>query len=371
MAHATSHPATDAAIDDANDAEIVAVEQTSGKTVVAVVTASSRVGKATVRHLLVSHGNKVHIRAVFRGKSKTKEDFIHDLLQSEGTENGATLAAESLISNLANVEVVCGFDVADPTTHAAAFSGVDRALVIAPQLENRQEIVNSILTAGKSHGVRRVVIIGGVFQEEEKFIFHRQWQSTRRHADETLGLSWTQLECGDFMENVLRNKETICNEDKVYGAGGNPGACSLPIALDDIGKAAAVILACDDDVAHNRQAYRIVGPDLLSQHDMARIIGEKIGKEVTFVDLGLDVAIERATTVGGSARWQAEGFHDWMRLYYTTGRFKEVMSDLPLLGIRPVSFGEWMDRHVGEFLAKSDCLGTSSQQTKADVLADI
>lgn len=32
---------------------------------------------------------------------------------------------------------------------------------------------------------------------------HQHWQATKRHA-QALGLKWTQLQCVDFMENVLQ-----------------------------------------------------------------------------------------------------------------------------------------------------------------------
>jgi hypothetical protein len=42
-----------------------------------------------------------------------------------------------------------------------------------------------------------------VFQEDEVVLMHKHWQATKRHA-QSLGLKWTQLQCVDFMENVLQ-----------------------------------------------------------------------------------------------------------------------------------------------------------------------
>lgn len=235
---------------------------------IAVVVASSRVGKATIDALVhATSSDPLHkgtaIRAVLRDPSKADPQWA-----------------------LQGVEVVSGLNTEDTASLAAAFDGVDKAFIVAPQVENRADVVNALLTAAKAHGVRHVALIGGVFQEEERFLFHQQWMSSRRKAEE-LELIWTQLECSDFMENLLGSCGSIQQERRIYGV--FPDGISSPVALNDIGRAAAAVLLGDSS-QHSNKAYRIVGLQALSPREVASVIGDVTGTTVEFEDVGLEAS---------------------------------------------------------------------------------
>eukprot|EP00897_Mesotaenium_endlicherianum_P007499 jgi/Mesen1/6778/ME000348S06044 len=292
---------------------------------VCVVVGSSRVGQATIEALINKFSTPLKIRAVVRSLEK----------------------ASLLTARFGgSVEVVSGVDAFDKGSHERAFSGVEKALIVAPQLENREDAVNNLLDSAKEHGVRHVVLIGGVFQEEEKFLFHRQWMSSRRRAL-TLGLKWTQLECSDFMENLYRSQKSVQEEGKIHGAGAE--GVSAPVALVDIGEAAAVILSEPGDI-HYDKGYRIVGGDIFTPSLIAEIFTRTLGKQVVFVDTGIDSAREAAIKSGAFPRWQSEGFYDWMQLYFVSGRLKDVVSDLPGLGITPTRLQDWLEDRKHDFM---------------------
>lgn len=235
---------------------------------IAVVVASSRVGKATVEALVDTISSDpsykdTSIRAVLRDPSKADPQWP-----------------------LQGVETVSGLSTDDSSSLTAAFKGVDKALIVAPQVENRADIVNALLTSAKAHGVRHVALIGGVFQEEERFLFHRHWMSSRRKADE-LGLTWTQLECSDFLENLLGSCGSIREDGVLYGVFGD--GVSSPVALRDIGKAAAAVLLGDSS-QHANKAYRIVGLQALTPRDVASVISDVTGTRVEFKDVGLEAS---------------------------------------------------------------------------------
>eukprot|EP00850_Spirogloea_muscicola_P010587 SM000063S19977 [mRNA] locus=s63:47139:48782:+ [translate_table: standard] len=308
---------------------------------VAVVTANSRVGAATVA-ALARLPAPPPVRACVRSPDKA----------------AAVPTADC-------VELVVGVDAFDPASHERAFRGVSRALIVAPQLPNREEAVNLLLDGARFHGVQHVVLIGGVFQEEERFSFHRQWMSSRRHA-QALGLTWTQLECSDFMENSLRHTTSIrevqfvdgiswsgmtyyggrLQVDMIYGAGAE--GLSAPVALADIGAAAASVLASTGR-EHDNRAYHVVGPEILNPPGIAEIFSRALGRTIVFVDVGMDTAYKMAMEAGLGARWQVSGFFDWLKLYFIPGRLKSIQSDLPRLGIKPLSFQEWVSQRLADF----------------------
>eukprot|EP00850_Spirogloea_muscicola_P021907 SM000267S09858 [mRNA] locus=s267:152491:154145:- [translate_table: standard] len=323
---------------------------------VAVVTASSRVGAATIAALARLPSPPL-VRACVRSSDKVTAVPTADC-----------------------VELVVDVDAFDPASHERAFRGVSRALIVAPQLPNRSasqqspsagsgccsavtlrpgarihqsdEAVNRLLDGARFHEVQHVVLIGGVFQvyrgglqEEERFLFHRQWMSSRRHA-QSLGLTWTQLECSDFMENSLRHTTSIREADMIYGAGAE--GLSAPVALADIGAAAALILASTSR-EHDNRAYHAVGPDILNPPGIAQTFSRALGRTIVFVDVGIDTAYKMAMEAGLGARWQVSGFFDWLKLYFIPGRLKSIQSDLPRLGIKPLSFQEWVSQRLTDF----------------------
>lgn len=71
----------------------------------------------------------------------------------------------------------------------------------------------------------------------------------------------------------------------MYGTGRS--GRSPAIAVQDIGAAAASILACEDD-RHFGRSYRIVGLDAIGPDDMAAAFTNVLGRQVQFVDYGLE-----------------------------------------------------------------------------------
>lgn len=52
-----------------------------------------------------------------------------------------------------------------------------------------------------------------------------------------------------------------------------------------------------------------------------------------------------------------DGFANWQKLYFATGRLRDVKSDLPTLGVQPVLLEDWLKGRVHLFMpAKELCL---------------
>ena len=94
------------------------------------------------------------------------------------------------------------------------------------------------------------------------------------------GLDWTVLRCADFGANTLAWAPQIRQAGVVRGAYGN--AASSSIHERDIAAVAASALASAD---HAGQSHVLTGPQSLTQRDKVRLIGEAIGRELSFQEI--------------------------------------------------------------------------------------
>ena len=59
--------------------------------------------------------------------------------------------------------------------------------------------------------------------------------------------------------------------------------------------------------------------------------------------------LQIAMAAGVMPAWQAQGFYDWIDMYLMTGRLREVVSDLPSMGIEPLLLGQWIEQRIDDF----------------------
>ena len=94
------------------------------------------------------------------------------------------------------------------------------------------------------------------------------------------GLDWTLLRCADFDANALAWVPQIRKGGVVRGAYGD--AATSSIHERDIAAVAASALASP---AHAGHAYVLTGPQSLTQRDKVRLIGEAVGRELSFQEI--------------------------------------------------------------------------------------
>ena len=120
------------------------------------------------------------------------------------------------------------------------------------------------------------------------------------------GLRRTILRCADFASNGLEWASQIRPADGVRGAYGD--AATSTIDERDI---AAVAVRALLNPAHAGNSYLLTGPQSLTQHDKVRLIGQAIGRDLSFVELPPSrsarrcspVAIPTKSPTGCSAPW--------------------------------------------------------------------
>jgi uncharacterized protein YbjT (DUF2867 family) len=261
---------------------------------------------------------------------------VNQLLQTD-------VQVRALTNNPAKAALPPGVEVAEGylgtlATIPAALDGVDR-LYLAPVPKTAQAVVDLALQAG----VRRIVALSSSGADDEAQGDPSGWwfYAIEQAVESAPGVEWTHLRPGEFMLNALAWADSIRDRGMVRAAYG--AAAYAPMDLDDIAAVAAKTLLED---GHHGKKYAMTGPESLSKVEKVRIIGEVLGREVRFEEIGRAEAraqmIERG--YGEAADWLLDGDAQMI------GSPQPVLSTVPdLLGRPAVTFRAWVTAHADAF----------------------
>ena len=207
--------------------------------------------------------------------------------------------------------------------HLTNFGGDDYA-----PLQTGQEIV----AMAEKAGVKRVtVLLGGEFGELE-------------HAVQSSSLAWTFLQPVEFMSGAFDWVESIRAEGVV-----RQGFGSRRTAIVHEADIAAVAAAALTEDGHAGKTYTITGPEVLTPPEMARILGEAIGRDIPFIEL---------TEAEAREQWRAQGFpEEFIEFFvWAHGNTPEigytVVPTVEQVTGRPArTFAQWAAEHAAAFRA--------------------
>ncbi|MFF4775672.1 NAD(P)H-binding protein [Microtetraspora fusca] len=194
---------------------------------------------------------------------------------------GAAVRATSRRPRIADLPT--GVDVITPDLDApGALDGVDAAFLMWPF--HSAEPARPLVDALKRH-VRRVVFMtgGGVrlgLAPELQPTPVARWHATVEHLIEQSGMEWTVLSPSTFMANAVWWSEQIKAGDTVRGAYGH--LATVPIHEGDI--AAVAVHALTEEGQAGRR-HTLTGPEVLTQAEQVRVIGEAIGRPLRWQEL--------------------------------------------------------------------------------------
>ncbi|MFC6023776.1 NmrA family NAD(P)-binding protein [Plantactinospora solaniradicis] len=226
----------------------------------------------------------------------------------------------------AEVELVAGTHTA-PGTLDAAFDGVHRlhVTVTAGLAEAGPELVRRAVEAG----VRRITVVwGGSVGPAEQAV-----------ADS--GVQWTRLEPQEFMSNTLSWIDSVRSEGVVR----EPyDFASALVHEADIGAVAAMALLED---GHAGRAYNLTGPESLTPRQRIAVLSRAIGRDVTFVPITHEQAVDRLTATGVSPA-DAEYVVGWYAA--PSEESTSVVDTVEQVTGRPArTFEQWVAEHAERF----------------------
>lgn len=234
------------------------------------------------------------------------------------------------------VDIREGF-VGRPETVRPALEGVE-LLYLAPYARTVQHVVG----LARDAGVRHIVDLSSTEAVREAAGDPGGWYYYAvERAVEDIGIDWTHLRPGEFMTNALIWADEIRSTGAMRSGYGR--AATAMIDLDDIAAVAARILMAPD--LHRGRTYQLSGPEAVSRADIARLVGEAIGKPVHFEELSQEEALaELSKTMGEYAQWYLDG------LAYLAEHPEQPVNTVEAITGRPATpFGTWAKQHVSEF----------------------
>lgn len=166
------------------------------------------------------------------------------------------------------------FDLGDGSTHAAAFQGVDRAYVLVPTgFMDVAEVLRPILDRAAGEGVK-VVLQSVLGVDADESIPYRQAELQLERS----GTRWVTLRPNWFMDNFHTFwREGIVGHHAIAVPAGE-GRTSF-IDARDIAASAVAALTSD---RFDGRAFNLTGPEALTYHEAAAMIGTATGRTVTY-----------------------------------------------------------------------------------------
>lgn len=288
---------------------------------VIVVGASGYVGKATLAALTARHSNQVQVFAGVRNPEKF-----------DAMEKVTTVAA----------------DMGDKAALTQTLKGFDSVYLVVPGHENRTQLAINGLQAAKQAGVNFVLVLS-VATAGTDSIFGQQFAPIEVTA-KTIGINYAIVRLPLFIDNNWAHVGSIKGHDApTFYDPRDPTKRHTPVAVSDVGKASADILA--NPAKHHGKTYTLVAP-AFSLNDVAAAFSKALGKKVTHTQVGYKDAKDAFMGMG-FPEWQVDGI---MEVYHYIDNdspltnVKHVGDIEAITGEKPLSMEAWVAQNAAGFM---------------------
>jgi uncharacterized protein YbjT (DUF2867 family) len=168
-------------------------------------------------------------------------------------------------------------DFENPQTYPAAFAGVDRLFLLRPpQMADVAKSIKPVLDYATAHGVRHIAFLSLIGAEKNKFVPHAKIEELLLGGP----AAYTLLRAGFFMQNLsTTHREDIVAHDDVFVPAGKGKT-----AFVDTRDLAAVAALALTTAGHENKAYPLTGSEALDYAEVAAILGEVLGRPITYSD---------------------------------------------------------------------------------------
>jgi uncharacterized protein YbjT (DUF2867 family) len=181
----------------------------------------------------------------------------------------------------ADIKAVAG-DLADVDSFRAALEGVSTLFLLVPNVADELTQAMQALTVAKEAGVKGIVYLSVYKGDTYADVPHFAGKNTVERMIAALDLPATVLRPAYFIQNDLHQKDPLLNAG-IYGMPIGDKGISM-VDIRDIGEAAARELLRRERAATPmpREVYALVGPDVLSGDDVAKIWSETLGRQIRY-----------------------------------------------------------------------------------------
>jgi uncharacterized protein YbjT (DUF2867 family) len=235
------------------------------------------------------------------------------------------------------VSVVQG-DPQRPPSVGAAAEGADAAFLLWPGFSpaGAAEVVTELAR----HVTHVVYLSAARLQRDDDGAMAGVWADVERLIERS-GMTWTFIRAGGFAANTLEWADRIRSGDEV--AIPFPQAARSLVHERDIADVA--VRALLHHAGENR-AFAVTGPEVLTQIEQVRAIGEAIGRPLRVREQALDVARREYAAVLGDEHVDAAIAH-WATLADAPERATDDVARVT--GHPARTFAQWARDHADNF----------------------
>lgn len=221
---------------------------------IAVTGATGHLGRHTISSLMDRGVAAADIVAIVRNEDKA-----------------ADLAAQGVTVALAPFE--------DEAALTSAFQGVDRLVMIsAPEIGRRVHQHANIINAAKAAGISLIAYTSVLHAGTSTISLAAEHRETEALLAAS-GIDTVLLRNGWYWENYASFLDTAKATGHVFGAAANGKLGAA--ARKDYAEAAATVITSD---GHAGKTYELVGHPALTYPELAAVVGQLIGQDVSYVD---------------------------------------------------------------------------------------
>ena len=233
---------------------------------------------------------------------------------------------------------VAVMDYDDAAASREALSGIDVLFMVSAgespnRVQQHQIFVDAAAAAGVGHIVYTSFLAAA---PDATFTLARDHWYTEQHIRES-GMAWTFLRDSFYLDFFPE----IVGDDGVMRGPAGDGRVGA-VARQDVARSAIAILR--DPSSHAGRTYDLTGPQALSLADMARIIGQVQGRDVTYHDETVEEA-HASRAQYGPPDWEVDA---WVSTYtaIASGEMDVVSESVQALtGRSPVSLEDLLRQH--------------------------
>jgi uncharacterized protein YbjT (DUF2867 family) len=218
----------------------------------------------------------------------------------------------------------------EPDTLRVALKDVNRVFLVGPPTAQLPALERNATEVIAQSDVQQVVKLSAMGGRESTY--------PRQHIESedyirSSGVPYTFLRPNGFMQNIINySGETIRTQNAFYGSEGDGQVSQI-----DIRDVAAVAVKALTEDGHVGKTYTLTGPKALTNNEVARILSEKLGREIRFINLP-PAQLKEALLSAGVPEWNADAVLDLQRLY-REGKAATVTRDVQQVsGREPISY---------------------------------
>lgn len=223
--------------------------------------------------------------------------LIVEALLRDGTPAAEIVAAGRTIEKLDDLAAqgvrVARIDYTDAASLATAFEGAEQVMLVSgSEVGQRFPQHKAVIDAAKAAGVRRVVYTSAPGATTSALILAPEHKTTEEYL-EASGLDYTILRNGWYTENYVSSAQQGAATGVIAASVGD-GKVASASRVDYADAAAAVLVGA----GHEGRTYELSGDNAWSFDELASVVAEIAGRDVTYAPLSPEKHAEALAAAG-------------------------------------------------------------------------